>query len=86
MTRAQFDRAAGPDGAVFVGSPETVAAKVAGVARDLGLSRFDLKYSTGTLPHRKLMTAIELFGTEVAPQVRAELSGVEPAGAGASVG
>jgi probable LLM family oxidoreductase len=79
MTRAQFDRAAGPDGAVFVGSPETVAAKVAKVARELGLSRFDLKYSTGTLPHPELMSAIERFGTEVAPLVRAELAGVAPA-------
>ena len=36
----------------------------------LGLSRFDLKYSNGTLPHEKLMTSIELFGTKVAPRVR----------------
>jgi probable LLM family oxidoreductase len=66
-TRAQFDAAAGPDGALFVGSPETVADKIVAVAGGLGLARFDLKYSMGTLPHDKLMRGIELFGTKVAP-------------------
>lgn len=70
MSRAQFDQEAGPDGALVVGSPETVAAKIARTAKALGLSRFDLKYSSGSLPHSKLMTAIELYGTRVAPLVR----------------
>ncbi len=69
-TRAQFDREAGPDGALCVGSPETVAAKIAGTVRALGLSRFNLKYSAGTLPHDTLMASIELIGTKVAPRVR----------------
>jgi probable LLM family oxidoreductase len=69
-TRAQFDREAGPDGALCVGSPETVAAKVVETARLLDLSRFNLKYSAGTLPHSALMKSIELLGTEVAPKVR----------------
>jgi probable LLM family oxidoreductase len=73
-TRAQFDAGTGPDGALFVGSPETVARKIVMVARGLGLSRFDLKYSMGTLPHSKLMRSIELFGTRVAPLVRGELA------------
>ena len=51
-------------------SPETVAAKIAKTVSALGLSRFDLKYSNGTLPHDMLMTSIELFGTKVAPRVR----------------
>ena len=68
-TRAQFEREAGPDGALCVGSPETVAAKIVRTAALLGLSRFNLKYSAGTLPHA-LMTSIELIGTEVAPRVR----------------
>ena len=38
--------------------------------RALGLSRFDMKYSAGTLPHDELMTSIELFGTKVMPRVR----------------
>lgn len=70
MTRAHFDREAGPDGALCVGSPETVAAKITAVVETLGLDRFDMKYSAGTLPHARLMTSIELFGTKVAPLVR----------------
>lgn len=57
-------------GAMHVGSPETVARKIAKTARTLDLDRFDLKYSYGTLPHADLMRAIELFGAKVAPMVR----------------
>jgi len=74
VTRAHFEREAGPDGALCVGSPDTVAAKIAKTVRTLGLSRFDLKYSSGTLPHELLMTSIELFGTAVAPRVREMLA------------
>jgi probable LLM family oxidoreductase len=70
MSRAQFDEAASPDGALFVGSPETVATKIAHAASGLGLSRFDLKYSNGSLGHDKLMKSIELYGTRVIPRVR----------------
>ena len=70
MTRDHFDRETGPDGALYVGSPETVAATIAATVKLLGLARFDLKYSSGTLPHDKLMTSIELFGTRVIPRVR----------------
>jgi len=69
-TRAQFEREAGPDGALCVGAPMTVAAKIATTSRVLGLSRFDIKYSAGTLPHDTLLKSIELIGTEVAPRVR----------------
>ena len=68
-TKARFEQDAGPDGALFVGSPQTVATKIAKMASGLSLSRFDLKYSHGTLSHEKLMTSIELYGTEVAPLV-----------------
>jgi len=70
ISRAQFDREAGPDGALCVGSPDTVVAKIVSTARALGLSRFDLKYSAGTLPHAALMKSIEMIGTQVAPRVR----------------
>jgi probable LLM family oxidoreductase len=70
MSRAQFEATAGPEGALFVGSPQTVAAKIVRVARALGLSRFDLKYSMGTLSHEQLMHSITLYGKEVAPLVR----------------
>jgi probable LLM family oxidoreductase len=69
-TRAQFEREAGPDGALCVGSPDTVAAKIARTVRLLGLSRFNVKYSAGTLPHPLLMKSIELLGTRVAPRVK----------------
>jgi probable LLM family oxidoreductase len=69
-SRAHFEREAGPDGALCVGSPETVASKIAKTVKQLKLARFDMKYSSGTLPHDKLMTSIELFGTKVIPRVR----------------
>jgi probable LLM family oxidoreductase len=70
ITRSQFEQAAGPDGALFVGSPETVAGKIVRTVEELELSRFDLKYSNGTLPHETLMSSIELYGTQVVPRVR----------------
>ena len=70
MTPAEFERMAAPGGSLFVGSPETVAAKIAATAAALDLSRFDLKYSHGTLPHAAMLRSIELYGTEVIPRVR----------------
>lgn len=61
-------------GALFVGSPETVARKIATVARDLRLSRFDLKYDIMHLPRQARARTIELLGREVAPRVREILS------------
>jgi probable LLM family oxidoreductase len=70
VTRAHFEREAGPDGAICVGSPETVARKIATTIQTLSLSRFDMKYSNGALPHDLLLTSIELYATRVAPMVR----------------
>ncbi|MCW2841157.1 MAG: class flavin-dependent oxidoreductase [Aeromicrobium sp.] len=72
-TRDEFEAGAGPDGAIHVGSPQTVADKIVRNARILGLDRFDLKFSNGTLPHEKLMRSIELYGTQVAPLVHEAL-------------
>ena len=72
--RLRFQHDVGPDGALYVGSPETVARKIADTVRTLGASRFDMKFSTGTLSHEKMMRSIELFGSEVAPLVRDMLS------------
>lgn len=74
VTRAQFDREAGPDGALYVGAPDTVARKIAATIRTLGLSRFDLKYSNGALPHAACLESIRLYATEVVPRVRALLT------------
>jgi probable LLM family oxidoreductase len=74
MTRDQYEVQVGPHGALYVGSPETVATKIATTVRQLGLDRFDLKYSGGPLPHRYAMRCIELYGTRVIPLVRDMLS------------
>ena len=74
VTIAQFEREAGPHGALCVGSPATVAAKIAKTMAALGLSRFNLKYSNGALPHSARLRSIELFGTEVVPRVREALT------------
>ncbi|GAA2597547.1 LLM class flavin-dependent oxidoreductase [Winogradskya consettensis] len=73
LTRERFEDDIA-EGAWHVGSPETVAAKIARTVRALGIQRFDLKYSAGTLPHEAMMTAIHLYGTEVIPRVRELLS------------
>jgi len=69
MARAVFEREV-EHGALHVGAPDTVARKIARTATTLGLGRFDLKYSAGTLAHDKLMRCIELYGTRVIPTVR----------------
>lgn len=74
LTRSEFNATAGPEGALMVGSPQTVARKITRAAQLLGLSRFDLKYSHGTLPHELMLNSIELYATEVAPLVRDNLS------------
>ena len=69
------------EGSLYLGSVETVATKIAWVIRLLGLSRFDLAYATGRVPHEQKMATIELYGREVIPRVRELLAGpaVEPA-------
>jgi len=65
--RGRFAHDIGPEGSLYVGSPETVAAKIRATVELLGADRFDLKYSMGTLPHSNLMRSIELLGTRVRP-------------------
>jgi alkanesulfonate monooxygenase SsuD/methylene tetrahydromethanopterin reductase-like flavin-dependent oxidoreductase (luciferase family) len=69
MTERDFARDCGPDGAWYVGSPQTVAEKIARTVKTLGLTRFDLKYSGGTMPHELSVVGIERYGTEVLPRV-----------------
>jgi probable LLM family oxidoreductase len=69
-TRLQFEQGASPQGAIFVGSPDTVARKIAWAMRTLGLSRFQMKYAVGSLPHEQRLESIRLFGLEVVPRVR----------------
>ena len=72
MQRAEFDREA-DQGSLYVGSPDTVARRMVATITALGLSRFDLKYSAGPLPHERLMRSIALYGREVIPRVRSML-------------
>lgn len=75
-SRAEFDREVAA-GSLYVGSPETVARKIAATVTALGVVRFDLKYSSGPLPHEKMLRSIELYGREVMPRVRALLAAGE---------
>ncbi|MCF6509596.1 LLM class flavin-dependent oxidoreductase [Blastococcus sp. MG754426] len=69
-TRAQFDATSGPDGAFFMGDPESVAAKLRRVSEQLGgVDRVALQMTNPRLAHEDLMRGIELLGTEVAPRV-----------------
>jgi alkanesulfonate monooxygenase SsuD/methylene tetrahydromethanopterin reductase-like flavin-dependent oxidoreductase (luciferase family) len=68
-TRGEFEHEAA-DGALYLGSPETVARKIAANVKALGVQRFDMKYSAGTLPHELMMHSIELYGTKVVPMVK----------------
>jgi probable LLM family oxidoreductase len=80
MTRAHFDAQLGPTGALLVGDPKTVAEKILRVHESLGgISRLTFQMSVADLPHAKMMRAIELLGTRVAPLVRSALASVTPA-------
>jgi probable LLM family oxidoreductase len=81
VSREHFEGEAGPNGALYAGSPETVAQKIAAAMRAIGAVRFDLKYSNGTLPHEAMMGSIERYGTEVVPRVRELLAASDEADA-----
>jgi len=84
MTREQFDALCGPRGALLVGSPQEVIDKILFQHEIFGHQRFLAQLSVGAIPHDKMLRAIELFGTEVAPVVRREVGGKSAAGEGAS--
>lgn len=71
VTRSQFDALLGPTGALHVGDPATVAEKIRRTAAALGgIDRFSFQMSVASLPHARLMHAIGLLGTQVAPALR----------------
>ncbi|MBN9217992.1 MAG: LLM class flavin-dependent oxidoreductase [Mesorhizobium sp.] len=78
-SRAHFDQSRGPHGALFVGNPEQVAEKIVAQHRIFRNDRFLLQMAIGTMPHAKIMKAIELYGTRVAPLVRKETAAAAPA-------
>jgi len=69
-TRAQFDATSGPDGAFFMGDPDTVATKLRRVSEQLGgVNRVSVQMTNPRLTHTALLHGIELLGREVAPKV-----------------
>jgi probable LLM family oxidoreductase len=84
MSRGQFEAGRSPCGALVVGSPEEVVEKILFEHELFGHERFMAQISVGTMPHAKVMRAIELFGTEVAHAVRKELGRRSAASAGGS--
>jgi len=80
VTRAHYHAQVGPSGALLVGDPETVAEKILRLDAALGgVSRLSFQMSVAALPHAKVLRAIELLGTQIAPRVRTALgSGTGP--------
>ena len=78
LARQDFEAARTLRGANFVGSPQQVVDKILFQHEIFRHDRFLIQFSVGSLPHASLMRSIELFGTEVAPAVRAELARREP--------
>lgn len=74
MQRQQYEALRTKRGALFVGTPAEVTEKILFQHELFGHDRFLLQIGVGTLPHAKVLRAIELFGTEVAPVVRAEIA------------
>jgi probable LLM family oxidoreductase len=74
-TRAQFDALRSPRGALAIGSPQEVIDKILAQHELFHHDRFLAQLTVGTMPHRGVMRAIELMGTQVAPVVRRELAG-----------
>jgi probable LLM family oxidoreductase len=73
-------------GSMYVGSPQTVATRIAAVIRTLSLSRFDLHYAIGRIPHEQRMATIDLFGREVIPRVHELLAEGDNVVAGSAAG
>ena len=71
LTFEQYLSSVSPEGAMLVGSPDTVAKKLIKMIEMLGLDRFMLHLPLGSMQHEDILKAIELFGCEVAPKVRA---------------
>jgi probable LLM family oxidoreductase len=78
MTRPQFDAMRTPGGPLVLGAPGTVAEKILRWREMLGISRFMLHVSVGTMPHEQVMRSIELLGTEVADMVADGVRGPQP--------
>ena len=70
LSKERYLNSVGPDGAMFVGSPENVANKMIKVIEELGLDRFMLHLPIGSMPHEEVLKSIKLYGEKVVPIVR----------------
>ena len=77
-SRAHFDVSRGPRGALFVGSPAQVTDKILATHEIFGFDRFLIQMAIGVIDHLKLMRAIEILGTRVAPEVRKAVADHNP--------
>jgi probable LLM family oxidoreductase len=74
VTRAAFDAQRGPQGALLIGSPGEVVEKILRHSQALGgISRVTFQMNVASLPHEKLLSAIELLGTQVVPALREQV-------------
>ena len=79
MTQGDFNAQLGPTGALLVGNPEGVVEKILQVNEALGgISRLTFQMSVAALPHAKMLRAVELLGTQVAPMIRKALASSQP--------
>ena len=81
MTQAQFESLRSPAGSLLIGTPQDVIEKMLSEHELFNYDRFLMHLSVGTMPHDKVMRAIELLGTVVAPAVRMALAGTGTPGA-----
>ena len=79
-SKHQFDAERSPKGAVLIGDPQQVIDKILWEHELFGMTRFTMQMSVGSLPHKELLHAIELYGTVVAPAVRKAIGSGVPAG------
>jgi hypothetical protein len=71
VTRHDFDAQRGPSGALIIGSPDEVVEKIIRHSKALGgISRITFQINVASLPHAKMMRAIDLIGKSVAPALR----------------
>ncbi len=75
ITRQQFEGSRSLRGSDFVGTSDEVIEKILFQHKIFSHGRFLIQLGIGTIPHAKMMRAIELLGTKVAPVVRKEISG-----------
>ncbi len=74
LTREAFDAQRAGTGALGVGSPEQLVEKILHQHELFGNTRYMAQFSLGGMPHELVLKATEIFGTQVAPEVRKEVA------------